>query len=127
MKARVLQAGLGESFGRRRLTRAAKRARRTKSGIVNEGDQDVWRTSWRTQLPDRRKLGIRILRTVGRQGYRFAVGNRQHVALEVLWSVHLLRHVSLLCSLRWDQPAGASRVTSASKDFRRFPTSCRIP
>src|SRR5262249_2949516 len=84
MKARVLQAALSQPFGRRRVTGAAERARRTKSAIVNEQDQDVWRTSWRTQLPDRRKLGIRILRAVGGQRYRLAVGDRQYVALDVI-------------------------------------------
>src|SRR5262249_15838150 len=107
MKARVLQAGLGEPFGRRRLTRAAERARRTKSGIVDEDDQDVWRTSWRTQLPDRRKPGIRILRAVGGQGYRLAVGNRQYVALDVIARARIRHHRSpwLFINLRHTQSA----------------------
>src|SRR5262245_39030509 len=95
MKARVLQAGLGEPFGRRRVTGTAKRARRTKPGIVDEDDQDVWRTSWRTQLPDRRKLRIRILRAVGREGDRFAIGNWQHITLDVVTLAHI-RHCGVL-------------------------------
>src|SRR5262245_56727400 len=94
MKARVLEAALCEPFGRRRVTGTAKRARRTKSGIVHEDDQDVWRTSWRTQLPDRRKLRIRILRAVGREGYRLAVGNRQYVALDVIARARIRHHRS---------------------------------
>ena len=77
MKPVVLQASGRETLCVRRRTGPPERTRRAKAGIVNEDDEDVWRSRRRQQLADRRKLRLRIFRVVGNQTCARRVGNGQ--------------------------------------------------
>lgn len=68
VKAGVLQAARRGALGRRRVARAAERARRSEARIV-EQDQHVWRALWRSQRRDRRELRVRVLGIVSREAH----------------------------------------------------------
>ena len=74
------QSSSGQPIGSGRPTRAAERARRTESDIVEQHDQDVRSARRRQQRLDRRKRGVRVLRVVRRETRRRAVGDRQAAA-----------------------------------------------
>ncbi len=81
VKARELEPFPGETLGRRRLARAAERARGAEAGVVDQHDQDVRRTRRRSQRRDRRELRVRILRVLVDRSLVGAVGNRERFTL----------------------------------------------
>ena len=74
MEAVVLEAVCGESFGGRRVERAAERTRRGEADVVDQDDQHVRRTLGRAQQLDRRERRVRVLRVVGGEADVLASG-----------------------------------------------------
>ncbi len=98
MKAIVLESLGRELLERRRLARAAKRARRAESHVVDEYDENVRCASGRTQRYDRRVFRVGVFRVVRREPGRGDVGNGQHVArARVVDARHWSRSTSLVC------------------------------
>ena len=85
VEARVPQPALRELLEVRGLARAAEDAGRAVADVVDEDHQHVGRALRRPQVPDRRKLRVRVLGVVGDQTLVLDVGNRQlrsgHVVL----------------------------------------------
>ena len=62
-----LQAGCGKPVSVRSGARPPERARRPEADVIQQDDQHVGCTLWRTQRLDRRKRRVRVLRVVRRQ------------------------------------------------------------
>ena len=63
----------------------AQSAGGAKACVVNQDDQDVWRSLGRTQLCDRRELGVRILRIIRDQACPRSIRDGKDIAFNILW------------------------------------------
>ncbi len=116
MKARVLQACLGEALGRGCVHGPTERARRAEADVVQEDDEHVRRAGGRAQRLDLGKRGVRISSVERRQADVMRVGYRQDVARDSIRTAH--RHL-------WTSffsPHNARRERRPNEGRCNFPT-----
>jgi hypothetical protein len=88
VEAIELQSVFCQPLGRRGVNRTAKGAARTKADIVNQDDQHVGRAFRGSDIPDRRKLGFRILGVIGRQTHMLHLRDGQNGSLNLIICTH---------------------------------------
>ena len=84
MKAVVFQAASCQEFRGGRVTWTAKGARGAKARIINQDDQDIWRTLGRPQWRNRRERGLRILRIIGDQASARLIRDGENCSLNLV-------------------------------------------
>jgi hypothetical protein len=88
MKAVELKTTRRKEFRIGRVAGTAKGAGRAKAGVVNQDDQDVWRTLGRAQLRDWWELGVWILCIIGDQTRARSIRNWKNCSLNVVLLAH---------------------------------------
>ena len=85
----VLQAILGKALEVRGIAGPTEGRARSEPDIVEEDDEDVWRTIWGPHRFDRRESGIRILGVVSGDADPMRVGDGEILSAEVLGISHI--------------------------------------
>ena len=80
VEPRVLEPVRGEPFGDRGGAGATERAGRPEAEVIQQHDQDVRRSSGRTERRDRREYRRRVLRVICGQADLSPIGDRQDIA-----------------------------------------------